>query len=57
MVNFCCLSGRYRGLMFLHLLSVVSITVNRSLVIKIVGCLVDVDIERLDRSLRVWLGL
>ncbi len=32
-------------------------TVNRSLVIKIVGCLVDVDIERLDRSLRVWLGL
>jgi mRNA interferase MazF len=26
-------------------------TVNRSLVIKVVGCLVDVDIERIDQSL------
>ena len=32
-------------------------TVNRSLVIKVVGCLVGIDIEGLDRSLRVWLGL
>ncbi|WP_055077278.1 type II toxin-antitoxin system PemK/MazF family toxin [Pseudanabaena sp. 'Roaring Creek'] len=32
-------------------------TVNRSLVIKIVGKLADVDIDRLDQSLRGWLGL
>ena len=34
-------------------------TVNRNLVIKVVGCLVGIgiDIEGLDRSLRVWLGL
>ena len=32
-------------------------TVNRSLVIKTVGKLDDVDIERLEQSLRGWLGL
>ncbi|WP_271254548.1 type II toxin-antitoxin system PemK/MazF family toxin [Pseudanabaena sp. Chao 1811] len=32
-------------------------TVNRSLVIKTVGKLADVDIDRLDQSLRGWLGL
>ena len=32
-------------------------TVNRSLVIKTVGKLADVDIERLEQSLRGWLGL
>jgi len=32
-------------------------TVNRSLVIKTVGKLVDADIERLEQSLRIWLGL
>jgi len=32
-------------------------TVNRSLVIKTVGKLADVDINRLDQSLRDWLGL
>jgi len=32
-------------------------TVNRSLVIKTVGKLADVDIERLEQSLRIWLGL
>jgi len=32
-------------------------TVNRSLVIKTVGKLADVDIDRLDKSLRGWLGL
>ncbi|WP_201320485.1 type II toxin-antitoxin system PemK/MazF family toxin [Pseudanabaena sp. lw0831] len=32
-------------------------TVNRSLVIKIVGKLPDVDIDRLEQSLRGWLGL
>ena len=32
-------------------------TVNRSLVIKTVGRLNDVDIERLEQSLRSWLGL
>ena len=32
-------------------------TVNRSLVIKNVGKLGDVDIEKLEQSLRTWLGL
>ena len=32
-------------------------TVNRSLVIKTVGKLADVDIERLEQALRIWLGL
>jgi mRNA interferase MazF len=32
-------------------------TVNRSLVIKTVGKLADVDIDRLELSLRGWLGL
>jgi len=32
-------------------------TVNRSLVIKTVGKLPDVDIDRLEQSLRTWLGL
>ena len=32
-------------------------TINRSLVIKTVGKLADVDIERLEQSLRIWLGL
>jgi mRNA interferase MazF len=32
-------------------------TVNRSLVIKTVGKLADVDIEKLEQSLRTWLGL
>jgi mRNA interferase MazF len=32
-------------------------TVNRSLVIKNVGKLADVDIEKLEESLRTWLGL
>ena len=32
-------------------------TVNRSLVIKTVGKLDDVDIEKLEQSLRGWLGL
>jgi mRNA interferase MazF len=32
-------------------------TVNRSLVIKTVGKLPDVDIDRLEQSLRGWLGL
>ena len=32
-------------------------TVNRSLVIKTVGKLADVDIEKLEESLRTWLGL
>ncbi len=32
-------------------------TVNRSLVIKTVGILPDVDIDRLEQSLRGWLGL
>lgn len=32
-------------------------TVNRSLVIKTVGKLADINIERLEQSLRVWLGL
>ena len=32
-------------------------TINRSLVIKTVGKLADVDIDRLDQSLRGWLGL
>jgi mRNA interferase MazF len=32
-------------------------TVNKSLVIKTVGKLVDVDIEKLEQSLRIWLGL
>lgn len=32
-------------------------TVNRSLVIKTVGKLVDDDIDRLEQSLRGWLGL
>jgi len=32
-------------------------TVNRNLVIKTVGKLADVDIEKLEESLRTWLGL
>ncbi|MBD2178970.1 type II toxin-antitoxin system PemK/MazF family toxin [Pseudanabaena sp. FACHB-1998] len=32
-------------------------TVNRSLVIKTIGKLADVDIRRLEQSLRIWLGL
>ncbi len=32
-------------------------TVNGSLVIKTVGKLADVDIEKLEQSLRTWLGL
>ncbi|MCL1490116.1 MAG: type II toxin-antitoxin system PemK/MazF family toxin [Pseudanabaena sp. Salubria-1] len=32
-------------------------TVNRSLVIKTVGKLAEVDIEKLEESLRTWLGL
>jgi mRNA interferase MazF len=32
-------------------------TVNRSLVIKTVGKLADVDIEKLEQSLKTWLGL
>ncbi len=32
-------------------------SVNRSLVIKTVGKLADVDIEKLEQSLRTWLGL
>jgi mRNA interferase MazF len=32
-------------------------TVSGSLVIKVVGKLVDSDIERLEQSLRIWLGL
>ena len=34
-----------------------SYTVNRSVVIKTVGKLADVDIEKLEESLRTWLGL
>ncbi len=32
-------------------------TINRSLVIKTIGKLTDVDIEKLEQSLRTWLGL
>jgi mRNA interferase MazF len=32
-------------------------TVNESLVIKLIGKLADVDVERLEQSLRSWLGL